>query len=144
MRQISDGVEFLHSNGVVLCNLSSASIHLSDRNCAKIESFGPKTLKCENDHLLDHIDERYAAPEIIQHRIITDEQLKKADIYSLAMVVYEIFENEVAYTSLPTEIEIWSAADSLKIPSSILSILTNCWDNNPDNRPEAAAFSQLE
>lgn len=143
MKQISEGVEFLHGHGVALCNLSSGSVHLSTYSCAKIQSFGPKTVCCENESLLDHIDERYAAPEIIQNGLTTAQRLQKADIYSLALVLYELFENKLASKSVPVKMHAESAALNLNIPSSVFHLLVDCWNGSPDNRPEAAVFSQL-
>lgn len=141
MKQISEGVEFLHRLGVALCTLSSESVHLSDHNCAKIESFGPRTLCCENRYLHDHIDERYAAPEILEDRLFTAKQLQKADIHSLALVLYELFESKLACKINVVKTQNKRAAQN--VPSTVYSLLLDCLSDSPENRPDAGTFSKL-
>ena len=146
-KQIIEGIDFLHSNGVALCTLTSSSIRLSNYSCAKIESVTPKSLMIGNTCLKkEHIDECYAAPEIIQDRVVTADQVIQADIFSFATVMYELFENKEAEKGLPARMREYSdnAARHLKVPYAVFSILVQCWDDNPCNRPEAAVvFSHL-
>ena len=147
MKQISEGVQFLHDNSVIIHSISSKTIRLSAYNTAKIEGFGSKTLAHDGKSLPEIIDESYTAPEVFEvtSSSLTREQSKKADVYSMAVVMYELFEGIKAYRGLPTEVRNRITKQPLyiqhlKIPKPILDNIIRCWDWNIDKRPKASVF----
>lgn len=154
LRQVSEALEFLHSNEVVLCNLTSKNVYLGYFNRPKIESCGPRLFKDKKSDRVTgefQVNKRYAAPEIVHKGLFASEQLRKADVYSLAIVAYELLEGEEACERLPSKVQGIDKEDikaypffrNSKVSLSIYDILIKCWDCNPDKRPEAADFTQF-
>lgn len=145
LKHVSEGLEFLHRNGVFLCNLTSKNICLSFYDMPKIESFGPKLWNV--DSVTNNL---YAAPELLTSTSIPDH---KADIYSLAIVAYELLEGKETYDSLPSRVAARMARmrtndtcpffHDCRNAMEILNFLTKCWNANQKKRPEAAEFVEL-
>uniref|UniRef100_A0A182SZ28 Protein kinase domain-containing protein n=1 Tax=Anopheles maculatus TaxID=74869 RepID=A0A182SZ28_9DIPT len=88
---------------------------------------------------------RWMAPECFQE----DDYSIKSDIFSFAVLVWELFTNaielpfkeqtdEEVITSAQTGKLEWKVAE--KTPEALHKILTSCWSANPKERP---SFSQL-
>ncbi|KAL9240036.1 hypothetical protein vseg_014299 [Gypsophila vaccaria] len=97
----------------------------------------------------------YMAPEVLRKEIHTE----KSDVYSFAITVNELLTGVVPYTDLRTEAEAHTvlemnyteqklvaavvseglrpvlASSESGAPSSLLSLITRCWDADPHNRP---------
>ncbi|XP_074306799.1 protein kinase and PP2C-like domain-containing protein [Silene latifolia] len=97
----------------------------------------------------------YMAPEVLRKEIHTE----KSDVYSFAITVNELLTGVVPYTDLRTEAEAHTVLEmnyteqklvaavvseglrpvlaSLEsgAPSSLLLLITRCWDADPNNRP---------
>ncbi|KAK9725968.1 hypothetical protein RND81_05G180600 [Saponaria officinalis] len=97
----------------------------------------------------------YMAPEVLRKEIHTE----KSDVYSFAVTVNELLTGVVPYTDLRTEAEAHTvlemnyteqklvaavASEGLRpvlaslesgVPLSLLSLITRCWDTDPNNRP---------
>ena len=145
LKQISEGLEFLHKSNVFLGNLTSKNVCLSFYDIPKIESFGPKLWN--GNSVTNNL---YAAPELVTS---TSIPCHKADIYSLAIVAYELLEGKEAYDGLPSRV----AARMRRMRTNdtcpffhgcmnameILNFLTKCWNGNPKRRPEAEELVEM-
>ena len=65
----------------------------------------------------------YLAPEVIKSHLYD----YKADIYSFGIMLWEMW-----YGSRPTHVE-----GSKEPPAGLRDLMQRCWDEKPDNRPDA-------
>jgi len=94
--QICDGLEYIHANNIVHRDIKPKNIFLSD-NIVKIGDFGLSRKIVKNDRVLTgNIDNiytsnigslLYSAPELLEGGIYDE----KVDIYSLGIIIYELF-----------------------------------------------------
>ncbi|KAF9976048.1 hypothetical protein BGZ73_009207 [Actinomortierella ambigua] len=144
--EISQGLIFLHENGVLHRRLKSANVllstsmdvKLSDYGLTKIHELGLVKMR---GHSNGHV--RWCAPELLS---IQPEYSTKSDMYAFGMVMWEMAANstlpfpnwegdekvmeyvltggrEVLPTGTPLDFETW---------------INRCWSHNPAERPEAA------
>ncbi|KAL7714224.1 Proto-oncogene tyrosine protein kinase FER [Entamoeba marina] len=79
----------------------------------------------------------YMSPDVMQH-----EYDLKSDVYSLAMTIYHIFNTTKPYGEM-TVAQIQDfvkngnrLSPTDKIPIPIMAVITKCWNQNPDARPD--------
>ena len=146
IKQVSEGLKYLHSLEIAHCNLTSENIILSASKLAKIGNYGPKfvrsTTMSDFRSTVGEIDHRYAPPEI---RPLNIRQLKKCDIYSLGILVFEVFEARPLHEDIHSDI--LSLIENPKhsslvnhIPPPILSIAIFCWEVDSNRRPSIEEF----
>ncbi len=148
IKHVAQGLIFLHDLEIVHCNLTSENVIMSACNYAKIGNYGPKFVRseCATNHcnIGKNIDHRYASPEILHVRPLNRQQLKKCDIYSLGILIYEVFEAKEPYEGLPSDIlnhhqtsSSSQVSDAMSPP--ILDMARNCWGES-NGRPTAEQF----
>lgn len=146
VRQVCEGLVFLHNNKMVHCNLTTANIYLSHQSIAKIGSYGPKCVRAKfesivEDMPLDQIDESYAAPEMLHQSHLTFEQLKKCDVYSLTIVAYEVMTGTRKTCQGSPSLESYGGPlPSSKLPHAMIEIMRSCWEKELEKRPSANWF----
>ena len=147
IRQICDGLAYLHSKKIVHCNLTTANIYLSHQSIAKIGNYGPKCIQSRlgsiADDMVSEIEESYAAPEILRHtQHLTPELLQKADIYSLGVITYEVMTGTMKhYAGIPPlDSHDDSSTLSTNLPLLVRNILKTCWEEEPKKRQTATQF----
>lgn len=154
VRQIASGLEYLHDQNIVHCNLSSGNVFLSDQGVAKLGNYGPKCARMNSESNYHMVGDTsgcfcYSAPEILQKDILLVRELKMADTYSLATVAYEVlsgkhsFREGISEIELTNEVVIYNARPLLEgtqISEPVKEILTKCWDVNPNSRLSAHDF----
>jgi hypothetical protein len=95
--QISDGLEAAHREGVIHRDLKSQNIILDNTNKIKIIDFGlARTAHMEGMTATGLImgTPEYMAPEQVSGKRIDE----RADIYSLGIILYELFTGRVPFT----------------------------------------------
>mmetsp|Transcript_38199 Transcript_38199/g.60459 ORF Transcript_38199/g.60459 Transcript_38199/m.60459 type:complete len:321 (-) Transcript_38199:184-1146(-) len=139
---ICSAVERLHAKGYVHGDLSSANVLITDDETAVLCDFG-LTSKYPGRNFGNKL---YAAPEYFHGRFNTS----KSDIYSLGMILYEIFllkpafsqgaarflrqkENLLRHRKSPLMM-----LDFAPIPPLLRPLLEACLSTNPDKRPSSA------
>ncbi|RHZ48714.1 hypothetical protein Glove_543g22 [Diversispora epigaea] len=87
----------------------------------------------------------YIAPEVLCGEIYT----KKSDIYSLGIIMWEVITGETPFDEYEHNLEL--TIDIIKgcrpkiyeyIPQKYVTLMKQCWDANPDNRPDANIASE--
>ena len=144
MKDIATGVEFLHHQGIAHRDLKSGNVLLSDRMTAKLCDFGTA-------RSLDHTTAqstvtgtyRWMAPEIVSDPKARIN--KKCDVYSYAMVLYELVTLKKPFHDAPTDQMAMFNAMMGKRPSLpesdsecapfLRRLITACWDADPKARP---------
>lgn len=137
--QVADALVYLHSQGVVHCNLKPDSILLSFDDHAYITNFG-------NGRFLNKLDNNmistpaYAAPEIILDFEIIDG---RADIYSLGVVLFEIFVGQLPFQANRVDELLYQhvnqpVPDTPYLQEEIAEVIYNCLEKDPTKRFQTA------
>jgi serine/threonine protein kinase len=147
------GVEFLHRNRVIYRDLKPKNIGFDQDGRVQIFDFGlariiPKG--AEGIRLTGSTGTvRYMAPEVLR----CDDYAFSADVYSFAILLWEICTLQTAFVEITCHSSIFSQIVHggvrpaiRKIGSKTLrELLQACWDPNPDARPSFAAIvAQLQ
>ena len=146
---IINGIDYLHKNNIVHSHLNSKNILLDDDLNPIIIDFGLKNLY-ELANLFNKYMNKsgYSAPEIlatngkffkIPENI--DDNLKKIDIYSYGMILWEIITNTVPFDVKLADIKKYVLEEKVRpevpinINKTLSSIIRNCWDSELSKRP---------
>jgi serine/threonine protein kinase len=156
-RDVCDGLQYMHSKGLVHGDIKSLNILLDKDNSAKLCDFGCSVVRnftTSGTILARSISAgggtpAWAAPEILcegkQHTFQTD-------IYALGIVMWELLTCKQPHESLSKD-QIYGklkSNDRPPIPDSIptdfpqefVVMMKRCWDEDPELRPSAAEVHQ--
>jgi serine/threonine-protein kinase len=143
-RQICAGLAAAHEQGLLHRDLKPANVMLDGRGRVRISDFGLASIAGE----VHGADVRagtpaYMAPEQLAGAEVT----QKSDIYSLGLVLYEIFTGKRAYDA-PTLAELNRVRESSApaSPSTLVKgldpiierVISRCLEKDPTNRPATA------
>jgi serine/threonine protein kinase len=143
-RQICAGLSTAHQIGVLHRDLKPANIMIDGRGRAKITDFGLAGLAEEFQQ--DEISAGtpvYMAPEQLTGKEVTT----KSDIYSLGLVLYELFTGKRAYDATTLQELIRQKEETTPTrPSLIIKeidplierVILRCLEREPSRRPAAA------
>lgn len=97
--QVAAALDAAHAAGVVHCDVKPANVICDDQGRAKLADFGiARAARGTAEHELIGTP-RYIAPERIEGRAPSAQ----SDVYSLALVAYELLAGRPAYAELETE-----------------------------------------
>ena len=157
-RSIASGLCFLHDKGLVYRDLKSGNVLLGlgedrERNSVLIDAeFGVVKYLLDEIAALHtrtspktghNIDSAYMSPELLDESKRTEPPSVKSDIYSFAMVLYEIVTGWPPFRTLgmPDLLKCMVGQVRLPIPSnipgSVADLIRECWDEDAANRPTA-------
>lgn len=143
---VACGMKYLHEQNIIHRDLKAANILLDENFHPYITDFGLSKF-FEDAH--SYIQSTYGgtlpyeAPEILKN-IPYD---KKVDVYSFAILMYEILTNSIPYPNLENrEIadfnfiskvvnENYRPKFDVPIKKSFRELIERCWSNNPSERP---------
>ncbi|XBJ06252.1 hypothetical protein VPH35_024900 [Triticum aestivum] len=131
---ISKGMDYLHQNNIIHIDLKSANLLLGDGQVVKIADFG---VSQEGDMTSENCTYRWMAPEVINHKSYDH----KADVFSFAIVLWELVTSKVPYENLTPLQAALSVRQGLRlvIPSSVhprlSKLIQRCWGENPIRDP---------
>lgn len=108
------GLQYLHEMKTAHCDLKSTNILLNfnedDTVIAKITDFGLSMVKADTETSRTTTTDaetvqyagtpRYSAPEVLRGELLTASDMMKADIYSIALVVFEVIYEEEPFSDL--------------------------------------------
>eukprot|EP01128_Nolandella_sp_AFSM9_P003185 TRINITY_DN1371_c0_g1_i2.p1 TRINITY_DN1371_c0_g1~~TRINITY_DN1371_c0_g1_i2.p1 ORF type:complete len:1233 (-),score=220.28 TRINITY_DN1371_c0_g1_i2:114-3776(-) len=144
--QIARGMDYLHAQGLIHRDLKSDNVLVDSQWTLKVADFGlSKFIKDENEHTLTAVGTPFwAAPEILR----SDKYSLKADVYSFAMVIWEIVAREKPYSGeksnqfeLIYQIVMRAKRPSLPDePKALVALCKSCWQSDPEARP---AFPEI-
>ncbi|CAE6533876.1 unnamed protein product [Rhizoctonia solani] len=147
--QVAEAVIHLHDAGIIHGDLRSRSIMVSSEGTMQITGFGSSVLEQDTpDETVFRFAPRWAAPERFYRK--SGWPTKKSDIWSLGMVILELFSNQVPYQGM-SELRAIAFIGDGRIPEqrdSLISIkpgfkrilwglLLSCWQRIAEDRPSA-------
>ncbi len=146
--QIAYGLAFLHAEGIIHGDLKPTNVLLTASGEPKLTDFGLSVLEGNLDPSLDSHARGtpiWMAPELLAalRARVPSTITKEADMYSFALIIWEILTREVPYKQLATSIErlVQLVVDQevretipKNTPANYVKVLTFCWDANPRKR----------
>ncbi|HZS27064.1 MAG TPA: serine/threonine-protein kinase [Candidatus Angelobacter sp.] len=143
-RQLCAGLAAAHAKGVLHRDLKPANIMLDGRGQAVITDFGLASFSGQVQGAeVRSGTPAYMAPEQLAGKEVTE----KSDIYSLGLVLYEVFTGKKAFTAEDLgELLRSRTADTVSRPSSFVKdidplverVILQCLESEPARRPTSA------
>ncbi|RHZ73802.1 hypothetical protein Glove_229g94 [Diversispora epigaea] len=147
---IAMSLNVIHKQGMLHRNLHSGNILYSAQiNVWKISNLGlsgpvNKQLNKRLDKQLDRSRKYlpYFAPEIFYNKNYTT----KSDVYSLGIIMWEVITGEIPFSNHKFDSKLDFSLAIINgyrpeiykyIPYEYATLMKQCWDSNPDNRPDA-------
>lgn len=158
--QIACALHYLHTRAagrIAHCDIKSENVLLDWSDNALLCDFGLSALKNSAITTLSSIPgivppgqgtPRYSAPEVLRGELLTMSQLLQADIYSLAIVVFEVMTEEEPFEGLTVrqlEVNVGHGnmqPTSARLSQSVGHLLTRCWDRDAGKRLTATEFQE--
>jgi serine/threonine protein kinase len=164
--KILEGLNYLHSEGVVHCDLKAANILSTKNGNIKLSDFGVSL----NMRAVEHFAERtsigraaandgmrspnevagtpnWMAPEVIKLQGASP----KSDIWSLGCTIVELLTGKPPYSDLGNSMTVLFRIVEDPVPPvphsvspELKDFLTLCFTKNPENRPSAALLFEHE
>ena len=137
---IARGMQFLHSRQVLHRDLKSPNVLLDKNKRAKICDFGYSRVADSTDIMTKNVGTpHWMAPELLDANSGYD---MKVDVYSYAIVLWEILTRNVPYRGLESaQIIARVLTTDLRppmpeeAPPEIALLIRQCWDRDPRARP---------
>ena len=141
-RQICAGLAAAHDRGVLHRDLKPANVMIDERGTARITDFGLAVLADSADAQKREGTPAYMSPEQLDGEEVTT----RSDIYSLGLVLYEIFSGQTLFdaktltelfelrrNTTPASIRLTKDIDPL-----IERVIQRCLAEDPASRPKSA------
>ncbi|MQM20070.1 hypothetical protein Taro_053084 [Colocasia esculenta] len=138
--EISQGMEYIHSQGIIHRDLKPENILFDKDSCVKIADFG---IACE-EAFCDALAEdpgtyRWMAPEMIKHKTYDH----KVDVYSFGLLLWEMLTGTIPYEDMTPIQAAFAVVDKNIRPvipadcsPALRVLIEQCWSLSPDKRPE--------
>ncbi|KAL1567764.1 Serine/threonine-protein kinase ht1 [Salvia divinorum] len=141
---ISRGMEYLHSQGVIHRDLKSNNLLLNDEMRVKVADFGTSCLETQCREAKGNMGTyRWMAPEMIKEKPYT----RKVDVYSFGIVLWELTTALLPFQGMTPVQAAFAVAEKNERPPlaascqpAIAHLIKRCWAVNPSKRPD---FSEI-
>ncbi|KZT10273.1 uncharacterized protein LAESUDRAFT_747675 [Laetiporus sulphureus 93-53] len=110
---VAKGLEYLHTHGLFHGDLKGANVLVDETSHARLSDFGLAAVIYDSDTVnlmttssCDHGSIRWMAPELLfpeQVGLKSARQTFQSDVYSLAMVMWEIFTGRMPFHEIPRD-----------------------------------------
>ncbi|XP_059663092.1 serine/threonine/tyrosine-protein kinase HT1 [Cornus florida] len=146
---ISRGMEYLHSQGVIHRDLKSNNLLLNDDMRVKVADFGTSCLETQCRESKGNTGTyRWMAPEMIKGKPYT----RKVDVYSFGIVLWELTTALLPFqgmTPVQAAFAVSEKNERPPLPAScqpaLAHLIKHCWAVNPSKRPDFSCIvSALE
>ena len=147
--QVARGMGHLHKHDIIHRDLKSPNVLLSDSMEIKLCDFGTARYL---EHTTVQTGEagtyRWMAPEIMEG--IDAKISKKCDLFSFAMVAYELLARRLPYHDIPGDPYVaMKVVQGVRpeipdfVPVYLTALLKECWDADPQKRPSFTYVVEL-
>lgn len=140
---VCKGMEYLHQNNIIHRDLKTANLLMDTHNVVKVADFGVARFQNEEGVMTAETGTyRWMAPEVINHQPYD----QKADIFSFAIVLWELVTAKVPYDTMTPLQAALGVRQGLRpeLPQighpELLQLMQRCWEAVPAKRP---AFSEI-
>ena len=157
--QLATALCYLHKHEPIIahCDIKSGNVLLDREKSVKLCDFGLSSIKYATEASRSSAaappaqgTPRYSAPEVLRGEILTMSQLLMADIYSLALVVFEVVVEEEPFErlnvkQLVTNVghgELRPTSEGIKLSQPVLDLLNSSWHGSAPKRPTAEGFKE--
>ncbi|KAK8672523.1 hypothetical protein V6N13_110889 [Hibiscus sabdariffa] len=149
---IARAVECLHSHGIIHRDLKPENLILTeDQKTVKLADFGLAREESLTEMMTAETGTyRWMAPELYSTVTLRQGEKKhynhKVDAYSFAIVLWELIHNKLPFEGMSNLQAAYAAAfknarpSAEDLPEDLASIVTSCWQEDPNTRPN---FSQI-
>jgi serine/threonine protein kinase len=151
LREIAEGVNFLHDNGVIHRDLKPKNILLDENLSAKITDLGiAKVL--ENKEKTENATMAFTARYASRESAIDNITTFKADIWSLGLLIYETLSHKKAWgvmSSTKILLQLNSKATPLEqgwdknLPKELVDCVLRCIEYDIDKRLSAKELLEI-
>ncbi|GBB96557.1 hypothetical protein RclHR1_02780020 [Rhizophagus clarus] len=147
--QIANAVSYIHQKDIIHRDLHSNNI-LVHQDIIKLVDFGLSrriTEVSSNKELIGMIP--YNDPQLFKQQTANDKKYianKKSDIYSIGVLLWEISSGQIPFNTCNENHQILALISEISngkretpvtgTPVDYIDIYTDCWQNNPDDRPD--------
>ncbi len=106
INEVTSAIAYLHCQDIAHCDIKCQNILLTAQNVAKLADFGLSIIKNSGTSTSTlsaapgQGTPRYSAPEVLRGELLELPGLKKADIYSLCLVTYQVLVEEEPFENL--------------------------------------------
>ena len=145
LHNIARGLKSIHSKGLVHRDFHAGNILNEDAYCS-ITDLGLCKPANETSESEIYGVLPYVAPEVLNGKQYTSA----TDIYSFAMIMYEIFTGLPPYHDIAHEeaLAVWICQGvrpkfKIKIPQLLEDLIKRCWDADPTQRPTAEELKKI-
>ncbi|CAH9141841.1 unnamed protein product [Cuscuta epithymum] len=136
---ISRGMAYLHSQGVIHRDLKSSNLLLNDDMHVKVADFGNSCLERQCHKATGNVGTyRWMAPEMIKGKPYTH----KIDVYSFGIVLWELTTSLVPFQGMTPVQAAFAVSQKNERPSlpetcqpALVHLIERCWVLNPSKRP---------
>jgi serine/threonine protein kinase len=161
MLQIAEGMKYLHESGVmhrdlkatnVLINVVENESYISPSVQVKLADFGRSKLNLNNSRFttMGVGTAQWRAPEVFQDEQNTEKYTNAGDVYSFALVFFEVLTGEVPFANISKsqilgkircgERPILPPHDYC--PVHLSAVIKECWATRPEDRPKFPEICQ--
>ncbi|XP_043691342.1 serine/threonine/tyrosine-protein kinase HT1 [Telopea speciosissima] len=137
---ISRGMEYLHSQGVIHRDLKSNNLLLNDEMRVKVADFGTSCLETQCQAAKGNMGTyRWMAPEMIKEKPYT----RKVDVYSFGIVLWELTTALLPFQGMTPVQAAFAVSEKNERPPlqancqpALANLIKRCWSSNPSRRPD--------
>jgi serine/threonine protein kinase len=143
---IAEGMEYLHSKRLIHRDLKSLNVLLDENHHPKIADFGLSRTWGDSIMTQNVGTKRWMALEVVRGESYDE----KADVYSFGIVLWELLTGCIPFEDLSdfqmtmkVTMEEWRPHLPATCPQKLGTLIRNCWNSNPTNRPAFKMISEM-
>ncbi|KAF9118211.1 hypothetical protein BGX30_004732 [Mortierella sp. GBA39] len=135
--EIAHGLTYIHSQGIIHCDIKSLNVLLTKKLEVKICDFGcAMTTTDKKNKMPCYGTFEWRAPELL---LDATAYSSKSDVYALGIVMWEMASGVV-----PSDRSQVLEQKLENVPEDYLVAMQNCWDQDPACRPETQDLSFMK